>query len=77
MSSLLEKDKTEEVEDLDQESGDHDRFTHYFKKKDVEAAVFTGKPAVALCGKKSIPMGEASKYPICDTCKEIYESLIG
>lgn len=77
MSSLLEKDKVEETNKLDQESSDHDRFTHYFKNSDVEKAVFTGTPATALCGKKSIPMGEAAKYPVCPTCKEIYETLAG
>lgn len=75
-STLLEKDKVEETTTINAD-GDHDRFKHAFRNKDVDEAVFTGKPAKALCGKESIPMGAASKYPICPTCKEIYESIPG
>lgn len=74
--TLLERDKVEETTTISSD-GDHDRFKHAFKNKDVDEAVFTGKPAKALCGKSAIPMGEASKYPVCPTCKEIYNSLAG
>lgn len=74
--TLLERDKVEETTvEIDAGSGDHDRFTHAFKNEDVDNAVFTGEPAKALCGKKSIPLGAASKFPVCPTCKEIYNSL--
>jgi len=75
-SELLEKDKVEETTTVNSD-GDHDRFSHAFSNKEVDEAVFTGKPATALCGKKSIPMGEASKYPVCKTCKEIYDRIPG
>lgn len=75
---LLEKDKVEETTvELGDEAGDHDRFSHAFKNEDVDKAVFTGEPAKALCGKKSIPLGAASKFPVCPTCKEIYETMKG
>ena len=74
--TLLERDKVEETTTISSD-GDHDRFTHVFRNKDVAEAVFTGKPAKALCGKKSIPMSETSKYPVCPTCKEIYDSIPG
>lgn len=78
MSTILEREKIEETTvEIESESGDHDRFKHYFRNKDVEEAVFTGKPATALCGKKSIPMDDTSKYELCQTCKERYELLAG
>lgn len=77
--ALLEKEKVEEtVLEEDMGAGDHDRFTHAFRNKDVDEAMFTGKPAVALCGKKSAnPMGAKSKFPVCPTCKEIYGRMKG
>lgn len=73
MSALLEKDKVEET--VYSDSGEHDRFAHYFKKNDVDEAIFTGKPAVALCGKKDVPMKNPDVYPVCKTCQEVYELL--
>jgi Protein of unknown function (DUF3039) len=32
-------------------------------------------PAVALCGKKWIPNRDPDRYPVCPTCKEIYDAL--
>jgi len=84
MSDVLEREKVEEGtdirEDLDEsprygEPGDHDRFQHYFKKKDVDDAIFTGKPAKALCGKKDIPTRPTSGLTVCPTCRENYEKL--
>ncbi|MBU4466278.1 MAG: DUF3039 domain-containing protein, partial [Actinobacteria bacterium] len=34
------------------------------------------KPVRALCGKKWTPGRDPEKFPVCPTCKEIYESLI-
>lgn len=77
MSSLLEKEKVEETTVTTTENGDHDRFSHFFKKEDVDNAIFTGKPAKALCGKKDIPMRPTDEFPLCDTCKSIYEQMKG
>ena len=43
-------------------------------KKVVESAM-TGKAVRALCGKKWVPSRDPEKYPICPTCKEIFDSL--
>ncbi|MFA9446783.1 DUF3039 domain-containing protein [Egicoccus sp. AB-alg6-2] len=53
------------------EPGDHDRFTHYVRQRELERSRRTGKPVTALCGKKWIPDGDPSKYPMCPTCSEI------
>ncbi|MGO3033127.1 MAG: DUF3039 domain-containing protein, partial [Microbacterium gubbeenense] len=34
-----------------------------------------GKPVRALCGKKWTPGRDPEKFPVCPTCKEIYEDL--
>ena len=58
--------------------GDHDRFTHYVSRKDLERFRSTGKPVTALCGKRWRPDGDPTRYPMCGTCSEIAaERLLG
>jgi hypothetical protein len=57
------------------DDGDHDRFSHYVTKLEWDAAYITGRPATALCGKKWVPTKDPEKYPVCPTCKEIWESF--
>ncbi|MEZ5232922.1 MAG: DUF3039 domain-containing protein [Acidimicrobiia bacterium] len=59
----------------DTDEGEHDRFAHYVRKSDIVKANIEGVPVVALCGKKWIPNRDPDKYPVCPTCKEIYEAL--
>lgn len=77
MSTLLEREKVEETTTTDSNSGDHDRFSHFFKKADVDNAIFTGKPAKALCGKMDVPMRPTEGVPVCPTCQEIYNLMKG
>lgn len=60
---------------VDADSGDHDRFAHYFKKSDLELAFFEGRTIRALCGKQDCPTRDFTKYPVCPACKEVFESL--
>lgn len=57
------------------EPGDHERFAHYVKKEKVLESAVSGEPVVALCGKVWVPGRDPKKFPICPTCKEIYENL--
>lgn len=57
------------------DDGDHDTFAHYAKKSDIELAIFDGVTIVALCGKKWLPMKDFARYPVCPTCKEIFDTL--
>jgi len=57
------------------EDGDHERFAHYVKKEKILESAVTGKPVKALCGKKWVPSRDPEKFPICPTCKSIYEGL--
>ncbi len=57
------------------EDGDHERFSHYAPKDKIVEAMVTGKPVTALCGKKWVPTRDPEKFPVCPTCKEIYETL--
>jgi hypothetical protein len=59
----------------DNDEGSHDRYAHYIKKEKVVESAVTGKAVRALCGKKWVPTRDPEKYPICPTCKEIYDSL--
>jgi glutaredoxin len=59
----------------DTDDGDHDRFAHYVRKADIVRSAVEGVPVIALCGKKWIPNRDPEKYPVCPTCKEIYEAL--
>ena len=59
-------------------SGDHDRFTHYVSRRELERFRATGRPVTALCGKRWKPDGDPSRYPMCATCAEIAaERLLG
>ncbi len=57
------------------EDGDHDRFSHYAPRDKIVEAMVTGTPVRALCGKLWVPSRDPEKFPICPTCKEIYEAL--
>ncbi len=74
-------DELRELEELLREEtvepGDHERFSHYVKKEKILESAITGKPVRALCGKKWTPGRDPEKFPVCPTCKEIYESLGG
>lgn len=72
-TALLEREE-QLVEELI-EPGDHERFSHYVKKEKILESALTGKPVRALCGKKWTPGRDPEKFPVCPTCKEIYEQL--
>jgi hypothetical protein len=57
------------------DEGDHDRFSHYVKKDRILPSAVEGTPLTALCGKKWVPSRDPKNYPVCPTCKEIYEGL--
>lgn len=67
-----------ETELLDKElveDGDHERYSHYVKKDKIVESAVMGNAVVALCGKVWIPNRSPEKFPVCPTCKEIYEKL--
>jgi hypothetical protein len=66
---------TRPSEELLEDDGGHDRFSHYVKKEKIVESAVTGKSVKALCGKKWTPSRDPEKYPICPTCKEIYAGL--
>ncbi len=66
---------TRPSEELLEDDGSHDRFSHYVKKEKIVESAVTGKAVTALCGKKWIPSRDPEKYPICPTCKEIHAGL--
>jgi len=71
-TALLER---EQVEERLAEPGDHERFAHYVRKEKILESAMSGDPVVALCGKVWVPGRDPSKFPVCPTCKEIYEGL--
>ena len=75
--ATLDRELEELIREENIEPGDHERFSHYVKKEKILESAITGKPVRALCGKKWTPGRDPEKFPICPTCKEIYESLVG
>jgi hypothetical protein len=73
----LDRELEELIREENLEPGDHERFSHYVKKEKILESAITGKPVRALCGKKWTPARDPEKFPVCPTCKEIYESLVG
>jgi hypothetical protein len=74
--TLLERelDTTPETSHGD---GDHERFAHYVRKEKIVESAVLGDPVIALCGKVWVPSRDPKKFPVCPTCKEIYDSLSG
>jgi hypothetical protein len=64
---------TEERVEVSTESGDHERFSHYAEKDKITEAMVLGTPVTALCGKVWVPSRDPSRFPICPTCKEMFE----
>ena len=71
-TSVLER---EEVQEQEAEPGDHERFSHYVRKEKILESALSGDPVVALCGKVWVPGRDPKKFPVCPTCKEIYDGL--
>jgi hypothetical protein len=57
------------------EPGDHERFSHYVRKEKILESALSGEPVTALCGKVWVPGRDPNRFPVCPTCKEIYEGL--
>ena len=69
-------DREEQAEEK-VEPGDHERFAHYVKKEKIMESALSGDPVIALCGKVWVPGRDPKRFPVCPTCKEIYETLSG
>ncbi|KQO98165.1 DUF3039 domain-containing protein [Leifsonia sp. Leaf264] len=68
--SVLEKEDLRVTDD-----GDHDTFAHYCSKTDISNSMLTGIEIKALCGKMWRPSKDFAKYPVCGTCKDIFETM--
>ncbi len=68
-STLLE----EQVQNL--EPGDHERYAHYVKRERIVESAVLGNAVTALCGKVWVPSRDPQKFPVCPTCKDIYENM--
>ncbi len=71
-TAVIEREQEQEQV---QEPGDHERFAHYVRKNKIMDSAMSGEPVVALCGKVWVPGRDPKKFPVCPTCKEIYEGL--
>ena len=69
-STLLERQVVENIE-----PGDHERYSHYVRKEKIVESAVLGMPVTALCGKVWVPGRDPQKFPVCPTCKEIYDGL--
>jgi len=70
-TAVIERERVEE----EVEPGDHERFAHYVRKNKIMESAMSGTPVVALCGKVWVPGRDPKKFPVCPTCKEIFEGL--
>jgi hypothetical protein len=71
-TAVLER---EQVQEQLQEPGDHERFAHYVRKEKILESALSGDPVIALCGKVWVPGRDPNRFPVCPTCKEIYDGL--
>ena len=74
-TDVLDRELEKLLNEEQVEDGDHDRYSHYVKKDKILKSAMSGKPVIALCGKVWVPGRDPEKFPVCPTCKEIYETL--
>lgn len=74
-TDVLDRELEKLLEETSVEDGDHERFSHYVKKDTIMKSALSGKPVIALCGKVWTPGRDPEKFPVCPTCKDIYEKL--
>ncbi|HEV7183004.1 MAG: DUF3039 domain-containing protein [Actinomycetales bacterium] len=74
-TATLDRELEELLQNQNVDPGDHERFSHYVKKEQILESAMTGKPVKALCGKMWTPGRDPQKFPVCPSCKEIYEKL--
>ena len=74
-TSTLDRELEELLNQEQLEEGDYERFSHYVQKDKIMKSALSGKPVIALCGKVWLPGRDPEKFPVCPTCKEIYEKL--
>ena len=72
-TGVLEREETQQQV----EPGDHERYAHYVRKDKIMSSAISGQPVVALCGKVWTPTRDPKRFPVCPTCKAIYEGLRG
>lgn len=74
-TATLDRELEELLQNQNVDPGDHERFSHYVKKEQILESAMTGKAVKALCGKMWTPGRDPQKFPVCPTCKEIYEKM--
>jgi hypothetical protein len=74
-TDTLDRELEELIANEQLEEGDHERFSHYVPKNKIMESALTGKPVRALCGKLWTPGRDPEKFPVCPTCKEVYEKM--
>jgi len=74
-TDVLDRELEKLLNEEQVEDGDHDRYSHYVKKDKILTSALSGKPVIALCGKVWVPGRDPQKFPVCPTCKDIYEKL--
>ena len=74
-TDTLDRELEELLKQEQIEEGDHERFSHYVQKEKILASALSGKPVIALCGKVWVPGRDPQRFPVCPTCKEIFEGL--
>ncbi|MBN6777686.1 DUF3039 domain-containing protein [Pseudoclavibacter alba] len=75
-TALLDRELEQLLNDEQLDEGDHDKFSHYVRKEKILESAVTGKPVRALCGKKWLPNSNPDRFPVCPTCKDIYENIL-
>lgn len=74
-TDVLDAELEELLREEQIDEGDHDRYSHYVKKDKILTSALSGKPVIALCGKVWVPGRDPEKFPVCPSCKDIYEKL--
>lgn len=75
---VLDRPDTTPVVGPPERVDDVERMAHivYPADKLTDAMVF-GTPVQALCGKTWVPNRDPERFPVCQTCVEVFEETLG
>jgi hypothetical protein len=75
LMSLEETSRRHELQVPLRVESDNGGFSHYIDKIEAGQSASNQRPVTALCGWSWVPQGSAEEFPICPSCKSIFDEL--
>lgn len=56
-------------------NGTGKRYAHFVDRRKLTDAIVFGREMTAICGTKFIPSRAPEKFPVCEQCRAVWETL--